>query len=414
MQEYNQNIITKHNFKYLLIWALSVVSVKFYTLFIPDGVSKALVLAGTGVIVLFIFISLIYDRSKSFPMRYSWMIAFLFLSLATSTIAASYFHGQGFAGTLIAQYDFYFFSFYFLLHKLKPHPDKLLQMLVVLGVVFCIVYFVQWTIFPRIILNSKVFLDRGTVRIFMPGAGFLFCAYFLMLSGFFITKKPKYLLWLLPFLAIVFLLGTRQVLASIAFLTILNVMLSKTVKSKVLIYFLIVLCFIPVYFLFQGIFTQMMEVTSDQSSNVSDNIRLKAAGYFLFEFNKNPIWMLFGNGAPDYHSAYGRFITHLTETFGYYQSDIGIIGDFTKFGIFFVIGQLSIMILLIRSKVEEKYKFILYNILSFLMTMFTGSGLHASTISILCIMMYITDVSHYYAQKNVAARRTAAVTPVQG
>ncbi len=393
MNSHQKYIISKDSFKYLIIWLISLLSIKFYSLFLPYQLGKSLIFMGIILgSALYIFL-IVYEHSQEFRKEFTLPVVFIFISLIISAIACNYFHDQPLHNTLFEQFELYYFLIYFLLHKLKPNPEKLLNMFLTLGFAYCGVYIIQYFLFPRVIVSSSVFQDRGTVRIFIPGGGFLYTAYFLLLMGFFITKKIKYLVWIIPILIIFFLLGTRQVLASIAMLTIINILMSRTIKSKILTFFLILLCFIPLFFLFEGIFLQMLKVTQEQSTSIEDNVRYRAAHYFLFEFNKNPLWMITGNGMPDHQSSYGRFINSLTETFGFYQSDIGIIGDFSKFGIFFVIGQLWILIKLIRSKLVEKYTFIWYNTLSILMTMFTGAGLHAGTIVLICMMMYIADVN---------------------
>jgi hypothetical protein len=400
LKGYSKYTVYGESLKYFLIWVITLTSLKFYTLFIPYGAGKVAVVISLIIVLIFFFIHLIYGRVEQFKKGFTIPILILFLGLLISSVAGAYFHDQNTLTSLLTQNEFYLFMFYFLLHQLKPDPAKLLKMFMVLAYVYCFIYFVQYMIFPKIILSTSVFMDRGTIRIFMPGAAFLFTAYFLCLMRFYIYKKIKYLLYIIPMLIIVLLLGTRQILASIALLTMLSILLSRAIKSKAVMVFVIVLCMIPFYFLFQGIFLQMFEVTQKESSSMEDNIRYRAAYYFLVEFNNNKTWMLTGNGMPNVKSDYGRFIETLSANLGYYQGDIGIIGDFVKFGIFFVIGNLLIYFKLIVSKTAEQYRFILFNVLSMVMTMFTGGGIDANTIIMLSMMMYIVDVNKAYLPLN--------------
>lgn len=387
------NIFHPDNFKYYLIGFILLCSLKFYTVLIPKNVGKAVVLLGVAAILLVIIIYSIYARNKGFSKRFLPQLTFFGIALIISVFAADYFHDQSIGSTLLAQYDFYFFAFYFLLHLLKPHPDGLLKFLVWLGLIYSGIYLFQYVIYPNQILSSKVFEDRGTIRIFMPGAGYMFTAWFILLSKYFITKKAKYLLGLIPLLLVVFLLGTRQVLASIVLLTILNVLLSKKVKSKILVFAIGALAAIPIFFLFQDIFMNMTELSKSEGSEMQSNIRVRAAYYYLFEFNRDPLWVVTGNGVAANGTAYGNKMGVIMNTLRFYQSDIGLIGDFVKLGILLLIGQLSLYFKLLKPRYNEKYSFIRYSVLSLILTMFSGSGLTAYTIGLICMMMYIMEVT---------------------
>ncbi len=244
--------------------------------------------------------------------------------------------------------------------------------------------------------HAGVYADRGTIRIFIPGIQYMFTSYFILLGRFFTTKNAKYIIGLIPILIVVFLLGTRQLLAVILLLTLLNILFSRAVKSKFFTYLLIALCIIPFFYAFEGIFREILETSEQQiSEGAAENIRYKASYFYLFNYNSNPLWILIGNGAPGLNSDYGNQVSMLSDKYGYYQSDIGIIGEFFKYGIIFVIGQIALLIKLLRIKLPEEHKFIIYNALSILLTMFVGAGLHASTIGLICFMMYFADISKY-------------------
>ena len=238
-----------------------------------------------------------------------------------------------------------------------------LKIFIWLGYVYCILYTVQWVIFPRQIIYTNMLFDRGTVRIFMPGSGYLFSAYFIMLGRFFFTKNLKYIAGLVPYLIILLLMGTRQMIGSLALATLINVLLSRTIKSKFFMYMLIALCLIPFYFIFQDIFDQMLSVTLEQKSEgITANIRYQAIIFYMFNVNTNPLWILIGNGMPDVLSAYGKIISSYGQNMGLYLQDIGLFSDLFHFGIILVIAKLSIYFRLVRWPLLERYTFIRYNV----------------------------------------------------
>lgn len=256
-------------------------------------------------------------------------------------------------------------------------------------------------------------MDRGTLRIFMPGAGYLVIAYFIWLYYIFKSFKVRYVVFLLLSLGVFVLLGTRQVIASMLLLSILFLLHSKIVKSKFIIFMLIGLAILPVYFIFQDIIYAMFEVTVSQSQSVESNIRIKAAKFFLTDFYPNK-WAYFtGNGAAG-SSMYEVRITNYSERYGFYQSDIGLIGEYTKFGALFVIGVIIIFYRALTAKLPEHLMFIKYNFLGLIMTLVTGAGAFGSSstnILINCMLLYLIDL---YMNEKLEARTQITIASEAG
>ena len=394
MKSFSKHISPNDAFKYLLILFIILTSIKFYSLFLPYGGRRYVIFLGAVTILFFLIINLIYDRSKTFPINFKKEAGAIIIILFIGIFSAKFFHDQSIAITIIAQHGVYFILFYFLLHKLKPHPDQLLSIFIWLGYVYCILYAIQWAIFPRQIIFANMLYDRGTVRIFMPGSEYLFSGYFILLGRFFIHKKLKYIVYLIPYLIILLLMGTRQMIASLVLATLINILLSRTIRSKLFMYLIIASCLIPFYFLFKDIFDQMLQVTTEQkSAGITANIRYQAIMFYMFSVNPNPLWVLVGNGMPDTLSEYGRTISSYGQNMGFYLEDIGLFADLFHFGIILVIAKVSIYLRLVKWPLLEKYTFVRYNVITILLTLFTGGGLNSSVLALTCMMMYIADLS---------------------
>ncbi len=389
--EYN-NVYNTNLLDTIFIWVIVLFGLKFYTLFISETIGKALTLGSTLIIATLLIVHVIYGEKPLIKKNFSLEVLFIFISLIISTFAALVYYDQPLQITAFAQYEFYIFLFYFLIHRLKPDPEKILTICVWLGYGYTIIYFLQYLVYPTEITTSRTLSDRGTIRILIPGSEFMVTGWFIQLTRYFITKKIKYIIALIPYLIIIILLATRQVMAAMALVTIFAVIYSNTLKSKFAVLILIVLSVIPFYYMFQGVFEEIVQVSERDSRDFSDDIRVIAAKYFLFDLNPDPIWVLTGNGMPGPHTSYGKFLNRLSEELGYHQSDVGIIGSFSRFGIFFVLGELIILFRLALKRFDEKFKFVKYNALIMLITMFTGAGLKSSTIILLCIMIYIADI----------------------
>jgi hypothetical protein len=407
----NQTSSLSHQdiFKNFLTCAVALLSIKFYSLFVPYSVGKGLVLLGVVLVLIFYLLNLVYNNSKDLKKGFTTPVVLIFISLFVSSIAANYFHDQSILTTLFTQFDLYFFLFYFLLHKLKPNVSTLVEIIVYLGLIYCALYIIQFVIYPTKILTCAMRPERGTIRIFMPGIDYMVAAYYIFLSRFFITNRPKYLFIMVPIMIVLFLLGTRQAIFIVALMTIVMILFSKRVKSKFVILLFIVLSTIPIFFIFQQIFYNMFNLTVSQGADAQEYIRVKAAQYFVLNFNPNPIWIFTGNGMPGLHSGYGIAISRLTKTSGFYLNDIGLIGDFFRYGILYVLAMLYMLYQLVRIKLHEQFIFIRYNTYTSIMAIFVGAGMSSQSLVLFCMMLYITDVDKIkIAIEKLSARKQEA------
>lgn len=370
-------------------------SLSFYEIrFIPEVALKALEFAGVGVMVAMLVINFIYDKSPRIKKNFNIEIGLILGSVVLSMFGAYIFHYQTFATTAVVQRYMYFFLLYYLLHQLKPHPNDVLKLIIILGMAHAFIYLVQYLIYPVSILHSKTASARGTIRIFFPGLIYVFLSLFLSVYLFFSTKKNIYLVIAFVGILITILLGTRQVLVSIIFVLMMYILLSKKVKSKVAVFTIVALSLIPLYFMFEGIFVSLLEVSKEQSQQQGEDVRLRAIKFFIFDFFPNGISYITGNGESSSNSIFGIKVNQIKQHLGFYQSDIGIVGDFSKFGLLFVIGQLMSMYRIIVWKLDEKLAFIKLIMWSSAITLVTG-GSFAKEAAALCLMFYLID-AHIY------------------
>lgn len=385
-------------YKKFIITLVILASLSLFKLvFIPSSIYKMLEFILPVIILFLVILYKLYDNSFRFKSRFNIEIGLIFLAVILSMFGAYYFHKQDFAITAVTQRYIYFFLFYPLLHVLKPKLEEIGKIILYISLIYAVLFIIQTVIFPAKLSDVTVFRDRGTIRIFMPGATYFFVAYLISFSLLIRTYHLRYLLFCILAISIFVLLGTRQLIGPVAIVTLLNLFLSKKVKSRALNVLLILFMIIPFYFLFKDIFGAMIELSQKQVTHYSEDVRYKAAVFYLFEFFPNKLSYIIGNGVPSSNSPYGLQINAFKDLFGFYQSDIGIIGDFTKFGIFMVIAQISIYVRIIFMRLPTDYEFIKYFIISNALTMLLGTAFgDAGNIVILCIVLYLVDVSALY------------------
>lgn len=381
--------------KKILLLFIILTSIAFYDLiFVPAAIKKALEMAAPLIMLVFIILSIVYDDSYRFNKKFSIEISLVFVAVFLSMFGAYFFHGQGFTITFLTQRVMYMYLLYYLLHVLKPKPEDFISLFVTLGIIYAFVYIIQTVIYPKKIVDVRIFTERGTLRIFISGIGYAFLAYLVSVTKFIRTYNWKYFFIALLMLTVFILLGTRQLIGATGLITILIVLFSKKVKSRPLTIFIMALGAVPAYFLFKDIFIALIELSQKQAGSSEENIRVRAAMFFLFEFFPNKLSYIIGNGAASNNSAYGLRVTHYKEAFGFFQSDIGIIGEYTKYGILIVITQLIIYGRILFLRLPIHLEFLKFQIMVTVLTMFTGAGSFttADNIVIICIILYMIDV----------------------
>ena len=380
----------------IIIWGIIISSLSVFTIkFIPASLRDAIQAAGIMAILFLNAVYLVYSRHTNQMKKYfNTEINLFLLSVFFSMFIAYAYHNQGFTTTLIVQRFMYFYFFYYLLHYLQPKAIELERIIVYLGIIYSIIYILQYIAYPIILLDTRIGVERGTIRIFFPGATYMFVAYFIILQQYFTFNRFRYLLLLLLFFTVGGILqGTRQSLAMMVLLTGANILFSKRIKSKIGIIAISLVGVGAIFFIFQDIFIQMFNVSKQQSQNASQNIRVLAATFFLTDFMPAKIAYIFGNGQDSLNAAFGVKVNYYKTFYGFYQSDVGLIGDYSKFGLLYVAAQLSIMFRIIFGKIHKNLAYLKYFMVSVGLTMFVGQGMFSAASGIVAgiIMLYLID-----------------------
>lgn len=374
----------------------------FKFLFLGKEIVKLVELAGIALILITIVLQGIYGKDEGFKLSFKWEVLFIMVSVFLSMFMAYSAHNQGIPTTLVAQRFMYFYFFYFALHFIKIPEYELEKIIVYLAIIYVVFYMIQYVSYPSLIFDVRVIEERGTVRIFQVGLSYLILAYFYILNKSFSEATVGRILLLLFFFSVIILMGTRQLLFSMFLLSMLNILFSKKVKSKIMVVFIAGLAIIPVVLMFQDIFLNIINLSKEQSVGFEENIRILSGTFFLTEFFPNPVAYLTGNGADSSNSGYGVMIQMYKDVFGFYQSDVGIIGDFSRFGVIFLISVISILRRILFGKLGEELNYIKYFYLFIILTSLTGSGHFgdANSIVTLCMTFYIIDVYKFNQADN--------------
>jgi hypothetical protein len=150
------------------------------------------------------------------------------------------------------------------------------------------------------------------------------------------TKDRKALLFVGLALAGLYYYGTRQGAALAVACMVIAVLLLKGISKWAYIFWFSVIGILVVVVMQPAMIGHYVELTSRQLNN-EDYIRFRAIDFYLNDYW--PHWgaKLLGNGKYHSLSGYGVEMQYITKELGLWRSDVGIVGTYNTFGLFYVL-----------------------------------------------------------------------------
>jgi hypothetical protein len=148
---------------------------------------------------------------------------------------------------------------------------------------------------------------------------------------------------------------------------------------------------IILYIYADELFYKMALQATEESSN--DNIRLLSLAFYWQKITHDPFTFLFGNGLPANNSNFGHLSQLWNNTYHFYTSDIGFVGQWFHYGIIYILLYLYLLYMLLI-----KYRKIIpvYIRLFVFSTFLTIAMIYPLTgpfnYIIWCFILYISDL----------------------
>ncbi len=380
--------------KFIIIYIL-IGSLNVYNLALLGDTINLINVSAIALMVAILILNLIYSKKKSIHQNFRLPIVFIAVATFLSMFMAYSAFNQSFFITFYTQRDIYFYLLYFTLHVLSVEKKELQRLIILFGLMYSIFYLIQFFSFPTEIFDVGMHKDRGTIRVYLEGSGYAMISYFMCLQIFYSTNKIRYLLLSVFFLIPIILFGARSGISTLMMGTIVQLILSKRVKSKALITFLILLALIPTFYFFQDVFLGVLKAQKAESAEGTDNIRILAGQYFLTNFLPNDISYFTGIGAQSAQSPLGKLTMLLSSKYGFYLSDVGIVGNYVTYGVLFVFAVFWIVYKILFSKLMLDMAFIKYfSFFEVLLMLPIAAGFALSpVIAGFCCIFYLVDLS---------------------
>lgn len=289
----------------------------------------------TGLRYLFFAIVAYYVyRSWSKPVvDKKWMLVYA-LAILGSCIYSYIYNGQNPVKVFVNSYAYLGIFSIFLLYYYAPTYKQATRAIVVLSVIWCVCYLVQWAIYPVTLFESgsdDTNISDDFFRMRLPGS---ICAYCLFLYGvnrWVTTKSPLYLAYSVLGIIPIFIMGFRSLTAAVVVCAFIMIAASsKNVWRTILWAALAALLgywALDIPIIGDKLEEMIERNDNDQTFDNEDYIRYIEYDYFTQEFFTKPGEKFFGGGFPvNGNSAYADKLNIAEERFGYYWVDLGLVG----------------------------------------------------------------------------------------
>lgn len=202
-------------------------SIHFWTLrFIPQKLNPENLIVWVTCILSFFMVL------KKPGLRFRNAIIVLILGILANCLASFINLSQNPKLSILSFTYYYFILLYFLLHYLELNRKFMENVVIIFGIIYAIIFTIQFKIYPRVIVSSGLGDDAGNLQLELLGHGFLMLAYLLVLNRFLLGFKPVYIILALGFLMVQFKSDFRTLIAGALLITVLMVIRTFRFDAK--------------------------------------------------------------------------------------------------------------------------------------------------------------------------------------
>lgn len=357
MITYSQTYTNKHTF----FWLMFVLIIG--TNFLGVEPIANLVNKNTKPIILVKCIIFLFFAFKTYNPKNKidkWLL-YLWLTFALNKLSSVYFSGQAITEVPFQGYFIYDFGFYYIIAYIKPSIRQIEKAIKYLGIAAIIIYFVQYSLLPRPIVETLTSGWRANnagefdiQRFSITGEAFIILLGLYSLNKYFSTRKPVNIFIVLAVLSYTILHGYRSIMlayliASVFIYIKLNgLKFNKTTISL----FILLLTFIILLSntsIFNDVLTIISEKNQNQSSDSLTELDRVVELQYFYENIQKPWGWIFGAGFI------GKNFTD--DSLFLNWVDLGFIGLSFMGGILLTICWLRLLILNLRH-IQFEYVYI--------------------------------------------------------
>ncbi|MDL2323265.1 hypothetical protein LJC52_04680 [Bacteroidales bacterium OttesenSCG-928-A17] len=393
------NIVDKHietkQGDWMVLAALLIVFTEFYKF--QPLMDFFRVLQFFITVVLFIYC---FNTVKTHRSIFSFPILLIILSVLFSIFPANFGWGQSFVASLKVIPKYLAYILFFFLVNSNYSIKRVEKIMLFFSALYVILYLFQLANHKTLIFGdwTSTGVVRGIVRIIFAGEGFMFFALAYYFNKVMLGERKYYNLFILGiFTLIMFMQVTRQYILAFAIMVMLGLLRKTKIYVKILAFILVIVAFNIYQYSSHPMIAGIRDAQVEDVELKDEYIRVIAGKYFLTEMAPNKFTAVFGNGVPG-NSSYGSFCNDLALDDKFYFVDLGLIGAYAMFGIFYVLGYLLIAFKTIKYDPGREGEYLRYYLLMiFIMSLTSGSVLSSGYMASLAVVLYLYE--KYYTQK---------------
>lgn len=355
-----RNMVFKDRIMYIFLLFYSFCSINFLNPNIFDlvDISKYLYAILNIILIPSVFF---YFTKQRYNLLLGQGVKLLLVSIFISIISTYLFWGQSFPDSLFASlFPVFGYNLYFFLLKNRISIQKIESIIKILGIVSVLAFLVSFLIYPsEIFQNSFLFQDlsRGFQRIQLRGFGFIYLFYFMTLNKISNKEGISWIVWWGLSLICIILSLTRTYIFFTVLLSGIYIIRNSSIYIKVL---LVAILYLGIQSITDSkIFQKLNETTSKDLESAEDYIRIKAATYFIGDFQPSPYTKVLGNGFPyGTKSNYGRFTDNLKKTDWFFVDDLGLLGLYIYLGALGVLAYVLIFFKTLKATLPDEFLYL--------------------------------------------------------
>lgn len=316
---------------------------------------------------IFVFLKYCIRHQYSSISKY---VAAVLIMFAFSLLYPSLFWNQSVYYTFRGMGRLYPLCFYFIFVHFGVSLQQIKKAIIILAVLYSLVELVGVSTYPYNIWGYSDFMtedageasviQRGIVRLSVPGADFIVFTIFIVLTQF--KECRKYYILLVPLFILLIMRGTRTPLLVTLIMTAVYII--AHIKKKFLTASICVLALLTYQQTYEmilnsdsdSIIVKYVQLTEHQMNEGDEDIRLTMTKYFFTEFNQTPLQDIFGNGINAV-GTYGNKIKFLGENRGLCITDVLPTNIFLYFGVVGLILYTLMLVSVLRTKVSPKNQY---------------------------------------------------------
>ena len=380
---------------FVLVFCLSTI-----LFFRPIQISEQLLYYTFYFLFLITSIIVVFSYKTSSGNTYIFPMLLLLLAELISGFSAVYSWGQSIMDSLIALTPSLSYILFILLLIWKFKTKNIEMIFVILASCYIVAFAISFLIYPLQVFGGNGYGDeRGFQRIAINGSGYLFLLSFYSLNQYFIKKNINWLfVYAITLVFIIMTLSRMLITVSLLLSTLYFLRKSSLIKRIVSI---LILSFCMYMVSNISFVKNLIDITNKQQEQKEDDIRVQSANFYINDFSPNLFSRIFGNGIPYKESQYSESVKRYEDDYGYYISDIGWIGLYTKFGLLALLAYIIIIYKTFKIAVPEKYvytKYFLYFV--FIISIIIDAPFNNNFIPSIVFALYIVSIQDNSNLKN--------------